>query len=138
MQQEEELHSRKQQEEAECEAELKRLEEEDYRRAMADSLSLVSSTSAALSPSASSQVLPPASEPLTSILIRGLPVMRVNTSNYPTITLHLSDDWMRCHEDHTKVLQAIRKGQIDSELIKQFQVVWWSKVHIYTVHLHMC
>ena len=118
MQQEEELNLRKQQEEAECEAELERLEEEDYRRAMADSLSLVSSTSAALSPSASSQVLPPASEPSTSILVRGLPVTRVNTSNYPTITSHLSDDWMRRHEDRTKVPQAICKGQIDSELIK--------------------
>ena len=138
MQQEEELNSRKQQLEAEREAELDRLEEEDYRRAMADSLSLVSSTSAALSPSASSQLLSPASEPSTSILVQGLPVTRVNTSNYPTITSHLSDDWMRHHEDHTNVPQAIRKGQIDSELIKRFRVVWWSKVRIYTIHLHMC
>lgn len=127
MQQEEELNLRKQQEEAEREAELERLEDEDYRRAVAESLSLLSSTSAALSPPASSQVLSPASETSTSILVQGLPVTRVNASNYPTITSHLSDDWMRRHEDRTKVPQAIRKGQVDSELIKRFRVVWWSK-----------
>jgi hypothetical protein len=137
MQQEEESNSIKQQEEVEREAELERLEDEEYRRVVTESLSLLSSTSAALSPSASSQVIPPASEPSTSILVQGLPVTRVNSSNYPTITSHLSDDWMRRHEDRTKVPQAIRKGQVDSELIKRFRVVWWSKLCIYTVYSHV-
>ena len=39
----------------------------------------------------------------------------------------MSDDWMHAHEDRTKLPQAIRKGQIDSELLKHFWVVWWSK-----------
>jgi hypothetical protein len=137
MQQEEELNAKRQQEEAEREAELECLEDEEYRRVMAESLSLVSSPSA-FSGASSSMVLPSVSEPSTSFLVQGLPVTRVNVSNYPTITSHLSDDWMRRHEDRTKVPQAIRKGQIDSELIKRFRVVWWSKVRIYTVHLHMC
>ena len=77
------------------------------------------------------QQFPPSSRSLPP----GLPVTRVNSSNYPAITSHLSDDWMRRHEDRTKVPQAIRKGQVDSELVKRFRVVWWSKVRIYTVQL---
>jgi hypothetical protein len=135
----EEENARKQQEEAEHEAELERLEDEDYRKAVADSLSLISMPSSSLSPPATSHVslpqLPTASgsqlELPPMLLVQGLPVTRVNRSNYPTITSQMSDDWMRAHEDRTKLPQAIRKGQIDSELRKRFRVVWWSKVRIY-------
>jgi len=132
LQREEEANSRKQQEEAEQEAELERLEDEDYRRAVADSLSLIpmpsSSSPPAFSGVSSLRPLPTVSESSTSLLVHGLPVTRVNGSNRPTITSQMSDDWMRAHEDRTKLPQAIRKGQIDSELLKRFRVVWWSKV----------
>jgi hypothetical protein len=134
MQREDETNSRKQQEEVEHEAELERLEEEDYNRAVAESLSLISPISTSLGPpafSSSSRPLPLASELSTSLLVQGLPVTRVTGSNRPTITSHMSPDWMRAHEDRTKLPQAIRKGQVDSELTKRFRVIWWSKVCIY-------
>jgi hypothetical protein len=137
MEREDEANLRKQQEEVEHEAELEHLEEEDYNKAVAESLSLILPISESTSlgpPASSSQSLPLASEPSTSLLVQGLPVTRVTGSNRPTITSHMSPDWMRAHEDRTKLPQAIRKGQVDSELIKRFRVIWWSKVRIYTVH----
>ena len=137
LQREAEANSRKQQEEAEKESELERLEDEDYRRAVAESLSVIPMPSSLSSPASSglsSRPLPTGSESSTSLLVHGLPVTRVNGSNRPTITSQMSDDWMRAHEDRTRLPQAIRKGQIDSELSKRFRVVWWSKVRIHPFH----
>ncbi|KIM35586.1 hypothetical protein M413DRAFT_20720 [Hebeloma cylindrosporum] len=133
LQREEEANSRKQQEEAQREADLERLEEDNYRRAVAESLSLIqTSTSSSTPPTSSSNVsasrpLPTVSEPSTSLVVHGLPVTRVKGSNRPSITSHMSSDWMRAHEDRTKLPQALRKGQIDSELLKRFRIVWWSE-----------
>jgi hypothetical protein len=147
LQREEEANSRKQQEAAEHEAGLECLEEENYRRAVAESLSLIPTRPASAhssSPPASSSGVssshplalpsPTVSELSTSLLVQGLPVTRVNGSNHPTITSHMSADWMRAHEDHTKLPQALRKGQIDSELLKRFRIVWWSEVCIYAFY----
>jgi hypothetical protein len=145
LQQGEEVNSRKQQEAVEREAGLRRLEEENYRRAVAESLSLIPTPTHFSSPPASSSGVS-SSHPhpsltvselsrSTSFLVQGLPVTRVNGSNRPTITSHMSADWMRAHEDRTKLPQALRKGQMDSELLKRFRIVWWPEVCIYAFYL---
>ena len=135
-----EEEARKQQEAVECEAGLKRLEEENYHRAVAESLSLIPTPAHSSIPPPSSSAVAPSHPCLTptvsesstsSLLVRGLPVTRINGPNHPTITSHMSADWMRAHEDRTKLPQALRKGQIDSELLKRFWIVWWSEVRIY-------
>ena len=141
LQRQEEANSRKQQEAVEHEAGLECLEEENYRRAVAESLSHIPTPpahSSSLPASSESGVSashprpsPTVFEPSTSLLVHGLPVTRVNGSNHPTITSHMSADWMRAHEDRTKIPQALRKGQVDSELLKRFRIVWWSEVCIY-------
>jgi hypothetical protein len=47
----------------------------------------------------------------------------------------MSADWMCAHEDRTKLPQALCKGQMDSELLKRFQIVWWPEVCIYAFYL---
>ena len=138
MQREEERNARQQQEDAEREAEIERQEEESYSRAIAESLALVHPppSPGPLSSSSSSghRLVPPVSDLSTSLLVHGLPVTRVTASNRPTITSHMNDDWMRAHEDRTKLPQPIRKGQIDTELVQKFRVIWWSAVRIHFPH----
>jgi len=139
MRQEEESNARQQQEEAEREAELERLENENYRQAITESLALVHPPSSS-GPSSSStsssrpRLVSPTSESSTSLLVHGLPVTRVTTANRPAITSQMSDDWMRMHEDRTKLPQPIRKGQVDVELVQRFRIIWWSAVCIHVSH----
>ncbi|KAF8805950.1 hypothetical protein BYT27DRAFT_7257779 [Phlegmacium glaucopus] len=125
---------------SEWEQVLERQEEEEFQKALTTSreelgFSASASTSGMaishipgvnhISASTSSQPGPAFLQPTpsSSLLVVGRPVTRVLAANQPTITNHLSPEWMRPYEDRTQQPQAITgRGQLDIEMVWRFRV----------------
>ena len=123
---------------AEREEELERQEDEEFQRVLAASreelrsLLVPASTSyvsTSHTPSVSNIPASTSSLPGPSLLVGQRPVTQVSARNHPTITNHLSPNWMRPYEDRTQQPQALAgRGQLDVEMVQRFHVVWWEKV----------
>ena len=105
------------------EARLEAQEDEEFKKAITESLrSLPSSPIASTSSLPDPQPMLPTS---TAFSMGGLPVTRVTTSNRPSITTQMSKDWMRPYQDKSKETQeSPGKRQVDKEIIEKFRVVW--------------
>lgn len=109
------------------EAQLEAQEDAEYQKAIAESLRSLSPSSPI--PSTSTLPNPQPMTPPTAITMAGLPVTRVTASNRPAITVQMSKEWMRPYEDKSKqALQSPDKGQVDTEILRKFRIVWWEKV----------
>jgi hypothetical protein len=112
------------------EAQLEAQEDAEYQKAIAESLRGLSPPSSPI-PSTSSlpsrQPMP--TTPPATFSMAGLPVTRVTASNRPTITVQMSKEWMHPYEDKSKQSQrSPDKGQVDTEIVQKFRIIWWEKV----------
>ena len=77
-------------------------------------------------PSVSNIPASTSSFPGPSLLVGQRPVTQVSARNHPTITNHLSPNWMCPYEDRMQQPQALTGcGQLDVEMVQRFCVVWW-------------
>ena len=68
----------------------------------------------------------------STFLVSGLPVTRVTSKNWPTITTQMNETWMRDYDDKTKEKRRVGgNSQIDLEMVQKFRVIWWEKVCIF-------
>ena len=68
----------------------------------------------------------------STFLVSGLPVTRVTSKNWPTITTQMNETWMRDYDDKTKEKRQVGgNSQIDLEMVQKFRVIWWEKVCIF-------
>ena len=68
----------------------------------------------------------------STFLVSGLPVTRVTSKNWPTITTQMNETWMCDYDDKTKEKRQVGgNSQIDLEMVQKFRVIWWEKVCIF-------
>ena len=122
---------------AEEEAELDRQEQEQIDAVIAASLEAISACEMPLSPQEAQPEASSSRQQLASTLLdAGVFFTEVNNANMPKISTQMNTHWMRSYQDRSKQPQVIvsagpRHGQLDTEMVQRFRIIWWEQVSIF-------